>query len=148
MRIMVVLILGGALALTGCGDSESGGDAGSGGSAGTGGSGGDDGGTPKILEVSWEAEPDCTNGVRSDVVITVIAEDSDTAEEDLIYTGSVGGCDGPINAAVSTINCPNVAPYPGTVMVADPDGNNSAPVAFTVPICADGACTTEPDTCN
>jgi hypothetical protein len=86
--------------------------------------------------------------VRSNVVITVIAEDSETAAEDLIYTGSVSGCDGPINAAVSTISCPNVAAYAGTVTVADPDGNTGAPLAFEVPVCQLGSCTTDPNTCN
>jgi hypothetical protein len=62
--------------------------------------------------------------------------------------GSVGGCIGAIDAAVSTISCPNVAPYPGTVMVSDPDGNDSVPVAFTVGVCETDSCTTDPDTCG
>ena len=74
--------------------------------------------------------------------MTITATDPDTDVGALIYSGSVGGCIGPIDAAVSTISCPNVAPYPGTVMVSDPDGNNSTPVAFDVGICETDSCTT------
>ncbi len=144
MRIIVALGLVGALALSGCSDD---GDGGAGGSAGSGGAGGGDG-IPKIEMVSWEAEPDCAQGTTSDVVVTVVAVDSDTASEDLIYSGSVSGCSGAINAEVSTIRCPNVAPYPGTVMVSDPDGNDSAPVAFDVGICESGTCTIDVDLCT
>ncbi|MBW2190911.1 MAG: hypothetical protein DRH23_05165 [Deltaproteobacteria bacterium] len=143
MRFIVALVLGGALALVGC-DS----DGGSGGGAGSAGSGGGDGSTPTITAVAWEAAGDCAAFQSSDVVVTVTAPDPDTDAGDLIYSGSVSGCEGPIDAAVSTISCPNVASYPGTVMVSDPDGNDSTPVAFTVPICESGSCTTDPDTCG
>ena len=142
MRFAMALFLGGALALSGC-DSDSGS-----GSAGSGGSAGGDGAAPTVTMVAWEASADCAGGQRSDVVVTVTASDPDTDAGDLIYSGSVGGCDGPINAAVSTISCPNVAPYPGTVMVSDPDGNDSPPVVFDVGICATNSCTTDPDTCS
>jgi hypothetical protein len=92
--------------------------------------------------VAWEATADCTQGQRSDVIVTVTATGSGT----LIYSGSVGGCEGPINAAVSTISCPNVADYPGTVTVTNAAGNDT--VAFEVPVCRSGNCTTEPDTCT
>jgi hypothetical protein len=137
MRFIMALVLGGALALVGCGDS---------GSAGSGGSGG--GSTPTITMVAWAAAAGCVTPQRSDVVVTITAADGDTDVGDLIFSGSVGGCDGPINAAVSTISCPNVAPYPGTVMVSDPDGNQSTPVAFSVGICKTASCTTDPDTCG
>ena len=154
MRFVMALVLGGALALGGCGSDEgsvtdgSGGSGGSGGTAGAGGAGGADGSVPTITMVAWEATANCARGQRSDVVVTVTANDPDTDAGDLIYSGSVGGCDGPIDAAVSTISCPNVAPYPGTVMVTDPDGNNSTPVAFDVGICETDSCTTDPDTCS
>ena len=141
MRFIVALVLGGALALIGC-DS----DGGSGGSAGSGGSG--DGSTPTITAVAWEAAADCTSGVLSDYIVTVTATDPDTAAGDLLYGGSVTGCQGSIDAAVSTISCPNVRPYPGTVMVSDPDGNNSTPVVFNVGVCETESCTTDPDTCG
>jgi hypothetical protein len=98
--------------------------------------------------VAWEATADCASGQQSDVVVTVTATDPDTDAGDLIYSGSVSGCIGGIDAAVSTISCPNVAPYPGTVMVSDPDGNDSTPVAFDVGICETDSCTTDPDTCG
>jgi len=143
MRIITALFLGGALALTGCSDDGSA----AGGSGGSAGSGGENGTIPRIETVSWEAEPDCTSGVASDVVVTVIAVDTDTAPEDLIYNGSVGGCTGSIDAEVSTIRCPNVAPYPGNVVVSDPDGKESAPVAFDIGICDSGTCTVDLGVC-
>ena len=159
MRGFLILMLSLTLGVIGCDSSSSngtggaggsGGDGGTGGQAGMGGSGGSGGGdgTPIITEISWEADPGCAQGESSDVVVTVLATDSDTESRDLIYTGSVGGCQGPLDAEVSTINCPNVAPYPGTVMVADPDGNSSLPVTFDVPICADGSCVNGPTGCN
>lgn len=138
MRFIMTLVLGGALGWVGCGDD--------GGAGGSGGSGA--GSVPTITMVAWEAASGCANGQRSDVVVTITATDPDTDVGDLIYSGSVGGCEGPINAAVSTISCPNVAPYPGTVMVSDPDGNQSTPVAFGVGICATDSCATDPDTCG
>jgi len=131
MRILMPLILGGVLALVGCGDDS---DSGGGGT----------GSTPTITMVAWEDAADCATNVRSDVVITVTATDGDTSAADLIYSGSVGGCDGPINAAVSTVSCPNVAEYPGTVTVSDPDGNSSTPVSFPVPVCDSGNCADDP----
>ncbi|MBW1762827.1 MAG: hypothetical protein JRE45_16105 [Deltaproteobacteria bacterium] len=150
MRFAIALVLGGALALGGCDSDGGSGSAGSGGSGGSGGSAGSggDGASPTIAMVAWEATAGCTGGQRSDVVVTVTATDPDTDAGNLIYSGSVGGCGGPINAAVSTISCPNVAPYPGTVMVSDPDGNDSTPVVFDVGICATSSCTTDPDTCS
>jgi len=133
MRILTALMLGGALAIVGCGDD---GD--------SGGGGGETGSTPTITMVAWEDAADCTTNVRSDVVITVTATDGDTSAADLIYSGSVGGCDGPIDAAVSTVSCPNVAEYPGSVTVSDPDGNNSTPVTFPVPVCDSGNCGDDP----
>jgi hypothetical protein len=60
----------------------------------------------------------------------------------------VGGCNGPLDGATSTITCPNVSPYPGTVMVTDGDGNESTPVAFTIGVCESSDCTTDPNTCG
>jgi hypothetical protein len=94
--------------------------------------------------VAWEDAANCASNVRSDVVITVTATDPDTDPGDLIYSGMVGGCDGLINAAVSRVSCPNVTTYPSNVTVADPDGNSSTQVAFDVPVCATGSCTTDP----
>ncbi len=153
MRIAVALILGGALALTGCDSDEgSGGSAGSGGTGGSAGSAGMGGGggtqPPVITMVAWEEAANCTPNVRSDVVITVTATDPDTDPGDLIYSGMVDGCTGPINAAVSTVSCPNLVGYPSNVTVADPEGNNSTQVAFDVPVCNTGSCTTDPDTCT
>ena len=132
MRSIVTLVLGGALALVGCGsDSDSG---------GSGGTGTDE---PTITMVAWEAAAGCTTGTRSDVVVTVTATGSGT----LVYSGSVSGCDNPIDAAVSTISCPNVAPYPGTAIVTDPEGNSTT-VTFEVPICKSGSCAEAASSCS
>ncbi len=143
MRFIVALVLGGALALVGCGD-----DGDSRGSGGSAGSGGGDGSTPTITMVAWEATPDCARNQRSNYVITVTATDPDTAADDLIYNGSVFGCDNPIDAAVSTISCPNIALYQGMVTVEDPDTNESTLVAFDIDVCETASCTTDPDTCT
>ena len=137
MRFIVALVLGGTLTMFGCGDD---------GGTGSGGSGGTD--SPTITMVAWEATADCTSRVRSDFIVTVTATDPDADAGDLIYSGDVTGCEPAINAAVSTISCPNLAPYAGTVTVTDPDGNRSVPVAFTVGICETASCTTDPDTCG
>jgi hypothetical protein len=140
MRFIGAWVLGGALALVGCGDDNGSGGGGSGGSG--------EGSAPTITMVAWEATADCTSGVPSDYTVTVTASDPDPDAGDLLYGGSVTGCQGSIDAAVSTISCPNVRPYPGTVMVSDPDGNNSTPVVFNVGVCETESCTTDPDTCG
>ena len=133
MRSIVALVLGGALGLVGCGSDS--------GSGGGGGSGTDE---PTITMVAWEAAAGCTDGARSDVDVTVTATGSGT----LVYSGSVFGCDNPIDAAVSTISCPNVALYQGSVVVTDAGGNASTPVAFDIDVCETDSCTTDPDTCT
>ena len=132
MRFIVALVLGGTLAVAGCGSD-------SGGAAGSGGSGADG---PTITMIAWETTADCSMGVSSDFIVTVTA----TGSGSLIYSGSVSGCTGAIDAAVSTINCPNFAPYPGTVRVANAAGNDT--VAISIGICETDSCTTDPDTCT
>lgn len=144
MRLITMGILGSALLLGGCGSSE--GSAGSGGTPGTGGVGGGGSTTPTITMVAWETDAVCDGA--TDYTVTVTVSDSDTNPEDLVFSGSVGGCTGPLDAAVSVISCPNVAPYPGTVMVMDDDGNQSTPVAFDIGVCETSSCTTDPDTCS
>ena len=114
MRFIVAVVLGGALALSSCGSDDG---------SGSGGNGGGDG--PTITMVAWEATPDCTMGVSSDFIVSVTA----TGSGSLIYSGSVSGCTGAIDAAVSTINCPNFAPYPGTVRVANAAGNDTVAIS-------------------
>jgi hypothetical protein len=137
MRSIVALGLGGALALAGCGSDSS-----------SGGTGGGDGSAPVITDVAWADAAGCMRNIPSDVVITVTATDADTDAADLIYSGNVAGCIPRINAAVTTTNCPNVATYPGTVVVSDPEGNNSTPVTFEVPVCASSSCTENPGGCS
>lgn len=124
MRFVIALVLGGALALSGCGsDDASEGSAGSGGEA------------PVITMVAWAPDGACTPGTSSDFTVTVTATDADSDAMDLIYDGSVTGCPGDIDDATSTVTCPNAAPYGGTVVVSDGDGNDSDPVNFTIRVC-------------
>jgi len=139
MRFIVALVLGGALALVGCGD-----DNGSGGGGGSSGSGE----APVITMVEWDTAADCTAGTGSAYVITVTAEDAETPSEDLTYTGSVTGCPGAIDDVTSTVDCPNAAPYGGMTVVTDDEGNSDT-VSFTIGVCdQDQSCTTDPDTCT
>jgi len=118
MRLITAMVLGGALALFGC-DSDGGGGAGG----------------PVITMVAWAPVEPCTGGVGSDYTITVTATDADSDAADLLYDGSVAGCTGQIDDVISTITCPNAAPYAGTVVVEDGDGNVSNTVNFTIAVC-------------
>ena len=147
MRSIVALVLGGALALVGCGsDATSGGagSGGSGGSAGTGGAGGMMGGeAPVITSVTSTPVLPCVNNTSSDYTITIAATDAETPADQLTYSGGVpGGCFGTIDAKVSTINCVNGGDYPGAIaMVEDPQGNSDS-LSFTITRCAENV--TEP----
>ena len=147
MRSIVALVLGGALALVGCGsDATSGGagSGGSGGSAGTGGAGGMMGGeAPVITSVTSTPVLPCVNNTSSDYTITIAATDAETPADQLTYSGGVpGGCFGTIDARVSTINCVNGGDYPGAIaMVEDPQGNTDS-LSFTITRCAENV--TEP----
>ena len=149
MRFIIGLILVGALAFSGCdsdegsnGNGGSGGMAGTGGSAGSSGAGGDaaaggmnGGEAPVITMVEWSTGNDCAQGTASDYTVIVTATDADSDAMDLVYNGSVMFCTGDIDDETSVINCPNNAPYAGSVVVSDGDGNNSAPVEFTIGVC-------------
>ncbi len=150
MRLIWAVVLGGALALSGCGSdggsAGSGGTAGSGGSAGMNGGGGEGGAggmsnneAPVISGVAWMPDGACSQGSASDYTVTVTASDDSTDAADLVYEGSVGGCNFDIDAPVSTINCPNAAPYNGTVVVRDAQGLASEPLNFRIGICETGS---------
>ena len=153
MRTIVALVLGGALALVGCGsDATSGGagSGGSGGSAGTGGAGGAGGAggmiggeAPVITSVTSAPVLPCVNNTSSDYTITIAARDAETPADQLTYSGGVpGGCFGTIDARMSTINCVNGGDYPGAIaMVEDPQGNTDS-LSFTITRCAENV--TEP----
>ena len=135
MRFVIALVLGGALALSGCDSDE--GSSGTGGSGGAGGMGG--GEAPVIEMVAWAPDGACTPGMASDFTVTVTATDADSNPMDLVYAGSVQICTGDIDQATSVINCPNNNPYGGSVVVSDADGNNSAEVSFTIGVCETGS---------
>jgi len=93
------------------------------------------GAAPVITMVEWSTGGDCAQFTASDYTVIVTATDADSAQMDLVYAGSVENCSGAIDAATSVIRCPNAAPYPGNVVVSDGDGNDSAPVNFTIDVC-------------
>ena len=134
MRIFVALALG-SLLMMGCGDDSSGtgGTGATGGTPGTGGMGG--GGSDLSVQVSWEPVPPCAQAVRSDWEITVEV----TGEVGTVtVAGDVTLCVGPIDMlGVNTIDCPNNAPYPGTVSVSDDVGTDE--VDFMIGDCMSGS---------
>jgi hypothetical protein len=93
------------------------------------------GAAPVITMVAWSTGPDCGQGTPSDYTVVVTATDADSDAMDLVYAGSVTACTPDIDQATSVISCPNNAPYAGSVVVSDGDGNDSAPVAFTIGVC-------------
>jgi len=135
MKFMVALILTGALAVVGCGDDES----------STGGAGGMGVADPVIMNIAWEPVGACAQGTPGDYTVTVTAMDADNDPAELTYTGNVAACTPAIDAAVSTIGCPNNAPYPGSVVVEDPDGN-MASASFTISVCETSSCDGSPAT--
>ncbi len=136
MHFVIALVLGGALALSGCGSD--------GDSEGSGGAGGMNGGeAPVITMVAWAPDGACTPGTASDFTVTVTAKDAGSDPMDLVYEGSVTGCPGDIDGVTSTVNCPNAAPYGGNVVVSDADGNDSTPVSFTIDVCETSSVTPE-----
>ena len=136
MRFIVTLILGAALAWSGCGDSET---SGTGGSAGSGGMNG--GEAPVITMVAWAPDGACAPGTPGDYTVTISATDVDSDPSEFLYDGSVLGCTGQLDAATSTVSCPNAAPYGGTAVVEDGDGNVSVPLEFTIAVCATDSAT-------
>ncbi len=156
MRLIIALVLGGALALSGCDSDEgsngsggSGGMPGTGGTAGSSGAGGGGAGgmgggeAPVITMVEWSTGGGCVQFTASDYTVIVTATDADSDAMDLVYAGSVSNCTGDIDQMTSVINCPNNAPYGGMVVVSDGDGNNSEPVDFQIGVCETSSVTPE-----
>jgi hypothetical protein len=114
MRFVIALVLGGALALSGCGNDG-------------------DSNAPVITMVEWSTPSGCVQGTASDYTVVVTATDADSDPMDLVYDGSVTGCTGDLDGVTSTITCPNAALYGGNVVVSDGDGNDS--VEFTIDVC-------------
>lgn len=92
---------------------------------------------PMISQVAWMPMGMCTAATASDYRVITTATDPDTALGSLTYSGSVLGCTGTIDNDMVTINCPNLAPYSGSVTVMDPEGNSDTQ-AFTINVCMSG----------
>ncbi|MEC7525635.1 MAG: hypothetical protein VYE22_37480 [Myxococcota bacterium] len=92
---------------------------------------------PVIDRVEWMPMGSCSTGVPSGFRITVSVTDPDTPAGMLTFTGSATGCTGSIDAATSTLTCPNAAPYPSMVTVTDPEGGRDQ-ASFTFGPCETG----------
>lgn len=78
---------------------------------------------PVISRVTWTPAAGCVAGTSSNFTIAITVTDADTAAGSLTYSGSVAGCGGSVTSNPGTLNCPNLAPYTGSVTVRDPQGN-------------------------
>ena len=97
-------------------------------------------GPPVINGVTWTQAEGCMEGTGSDVEIVIDVTDPDNDVSELTISGMAIGCSGEIDAATVTLLCPQVAPYPTTIEVEDPDGN-TADIEFDIEICMDGSAT-------
>ena len=115
------------VALGGCGDDDGGGTPDAGGGGG--------GQAPVISMVHWEPAGACSAGVTSNFTITTTVTDPDTDVSMVTLNGVVTSCTpAPFTGKTQTIRCPNLAPYPGTITVTDPQGNKDT-ATFTINIC-------------
>lgn len=95
------------------------------------------GASPVINKISWVHKTPCSAGVANDVTVTVDATDSDTPAGSLTYSGAFSSCTGTINAATSTIHCPELATYTGSISVKDPENHTASKGAQIMP-CTNG----------
>jgi len=94
-------------------------------------------GVPQITKITWAPVGDCHTGTASDYSIDITAVDSNTAADQLTFTGTVSSCMPNITMAVQTINCPNLGTYSGMVTVKDPE-NNESMKTFNISPCSPG----------
>jgi hypothetical protein len=95
------------------------------------------GAAPVIHSISWAHHRPCTAGIADQVTITVDATDSDTPGGNLTYSGGWPSCSPAVSGATTTITCPEVSTYAGTVSVKDPE-NHSASQHGMIMTCVDG----------
>lgn len=91
---------------------------------------------PVINRVSWMTIPACMPGVASNYTITIDATDAETPAALLTYSGTISGC-GMVDMNPDTISCPNLAPYPGEIIVTDPGGLSDS-LAIMISPCTNG----------
>ena len=89
---------------------------------------------PVISAVDVAPSGACTAGTPSNYTVTTTVTDQDTSAANLTFSGSATSCTGTITGATATLNCPNLAGYPGSVTVTDPEGNSDS-MNFFIPIC-------------
>ncbi len=95
-------------------------------------------GPPVINSITWTQAPGCTMGTGSDVEVVVDVSDPDNDPSELTVSGLLIGCTGEVDSLMATILCPQLAPYTGTITVADPDGNEDD-LEITIEPCVDGS---------
>jgi hypothetical protein len=95
-------------------------------------------GPPTINSITWTQAEGCMEGTVSDVNIVVDVTDPDNDVSELTFSGLIAGCTGEVEAADTTIMCPQLSPYTGTVTVEDPDGNEDD-LEITIDVCVDGS---------
>ena len=99
---------------------------------------------PFIRKVEWLPEGRCDTSQISPMVLKFNVEDHDTKVDDLIFEGSVSGCNPigrgfseMINANEVVVMCHHVSRHDGMVVVRDPDGHVDS-VLFSFGPCAQG----------
>jgi hypothetical protein len=95
-------------------------------------------GPPVLVQIVWEHAQPCMSPQAREVTVTVTVEDPDTPADQLSFAGGIAGCDGEIDAAISTLTCTGSSNHVGAVTITDPEGG-SDDGAFTVIVCQDGA---------
>jgi hypothetical protein len=139
MRTWLTGVLAASMMVLGlaCGGDDNGTpDSGVTGDGGTGDGGGD--GKPVITRVTWSTPDSCRSGTASVYTVAIMATDSNTASDQLTFTGTLTGCTPGITAATQMITCPNTGSYLGRVTAKDPEGNESPMFTFTVSPCSSG----------
>lgn len=90
-------------------------------------------GRPQVVSITRSDPMGCSNGVRSNVVLTAMA--SNTTGTPTFSWATLSGCTAVSgqNTASATWSCPHAATYAGAVTVSAQNGSTTR--AFTIPIC-------------
>lgn len=93
---------------------------------------------PTIEMISWTTTTPCGPGMPTVYTVTMNVTDPDTAADNLTYGGMILGCTGTFDVNPDTFNCPNAAPYSGTLSVTDDTGLSDS-LMITINPCANGS---------
>ena len=99
---------------------------------------------PFIRRVEWTPHGTCDSNQISPMILKFTVEDHDHSIEELMFEGSVTGCNPIDRSPTQIINsnevlvmCHHVSTHDGMVIVRDPDGHVDSAL-FTFGPCADG----------